>query len=104
MIARIKVSYNFVALALAIAIATPCLDGTALAQDKPVRVRGEIVTIDGPMMTVKARDGKELKVKLADNVGVAGIVPIGIAEIKPNSYIGVSAMPQPDGSQRALHV
>lgn len=27
-----------------------------------------------------------------------------MSDIKPGSYIGVSAMPQPDGSQRALHV
>ena len=55
-------------------------------------------------MTVKSRDGKEMKIKLADNVSVAAIVPIKIEDIKPNSYIGVSAMPQPDGSQRAMHV
>jgi len=78
--------------------------GSGLAQDKPVRVRGEIVAVDGPVMLVKSRDGAELKIRMPDNVSVAGIVPINIADIKPNSYIGVSAMPQPDGSQRALHV
>lgn len=76
----------------------------ALAQQPPVRVRGEITAVDGQMLTVKSRDGAELKVKLADNVAVSGVVKISIADIKPNSYIGVSAMPQPDGSQRALHV
>ena len=80
------------------------LAGEALAQDKPIRVRGEVIAVDGPMMTVKSRDGKELKMRLADNVSVAAIVPIKIEDIKPNSYIGVSAMPQPDGSQRAMHV
>jgi hypothetical protein len=88
----------------AAAIAGLFLGGEALAQDKPVRVRGEVIAVDGPMMTVISRDGKELKMKLADNVSVAAIVPIKIEDIKPNSYIGVSAMPQPDGSQRALHV
>jgi hypothetical protein len=86
------------------AIAALLLTGNALAQDKPVRVRGEVIAVEGPMMTVKSRDGKELKMRLADNVSVAAIVPIKIEDIKPNSYIGVSAMPQPDGSQRALHV
>jgi hypothetical protein len=101
MMVRLKSSSFFVVCA---ALVSGLLAGMVYAQDKPSRVRGEIVAIDGPMMTVKSRDGKELKIKLADNVGVAGIVPISITEIKPNSYIGVSALPQPDGSQRALHV
>jgi hypothetical protein len=92
-------------LSLAVAaIAGLFLAGDGLAQDKPIRVRGEVILVEGPMMTVKSRDGKELKMKLADNVSVAAIIPIKIEDIKPNSYIGVSAMPQPDGSQRALHV
>lgn len=98
MIARIKLS------SIAAALVAASIAGTAFAQDKPVRVRGEIVAIDGPMMTVKARDGSELKIKLADNVGISGIIPVKIDDIKPNSYIGVSSMPQPDGSQRAMHV
>jgi hypothetical protein len=88
----------------AAAIASFFLVGEVLAQDKPIRVRGEVIAVDGPMMTVKSRDGKELKMRLADNVSVAAIIPIKIEDIKPNSYIGVSAMPQPDGSQRAMHV
>ena len=86
------------------ALAALCLAGQALAQDKPIRVRGEVIAVDGPMMTVKSRDGAELKMRLADNVSVAAIVPIKIEDIKPNSYIGVSSMPQPDGSQKAMHV
>ena len=89
---------------IAAAFAALCLASTAQAQDKPIRVRGEVIAIDGPMMTVKSRDGKELKMRLADNVSIAAIIPIKIEDIKPNSYIGVSAMPQPDGSQRAMHV
>lgn len=73
-------------------------------QPQNVRVRGEIVGMDGTMMIVKARDGSELKIKLADNVAVSGVVKTQLSEIKPGSYIGVSAMPQPDGSQRALHI
>jgi hypothetical protein len=78
--------------------------GSAIAQDKPVRVRGEITAMDGSTMTVKSRDGSEMKIKLPDNVSVSGIVPVKLEDIKPNSYIGVSSMPQPDGTQRAMHV
>ncbi len=56
------------------------------------------------MLAVKSADGTDLKIRLADNLVVSGIVRTQLLEIKPGSYIGVSAMPQPDGSQRALHV
>jgi hypothetical protein len=74
------------------------------AQQPPVRVRGEIVKVDGNMVTIKGRDGAEVVVKLADNARVSGIVKASLADIKPGSYVGTSALPQPDGSQRALHV
>ena len=98
MIASIRLS-SIAAAFVALSIA-----GSAFAQDKPVRVRGEIVSLEGPIMTVKSRDGSEMKIKLADNVGVSGIIPVKLEDIKPNSYIGVSSMPQPDGTQRAMHV
>ena len=78
--------------------------GIAMAQDKPVRVRGEIVAIDGPTVTVKSRDGQNLTIRLAENVGVAAIVKASMADIKPNAYVGISSMSQPDGTQRAMHV
>jgi hypothetical protein len=45
-----------------------------------------------------------VKVKLADNGRVLGLEKASIDDVKDGSYIGVSAMPQTDGSQRALHV
>jgi hypothetical protein len=47
--------------------------GTGFAQNM-VRVRGTIDHIDGPTYLVKARDGAELKVALADNPQIAGVV------------------------------
>ena len=93
MIARYLVALAAVVLA----------SGGVLAQQN-VRVRGEITAVDGQTLVVKSRDGAELKIRLADNVNVSGIVKTQLTDIKPGSYIGVSAMPQPDGSQRALHV
>jgi hypothetical protein len=103
MFTRLKSSLVGLSFVVA-AIAAICVASEASAQDKPIRVRGEVIAVDGPMMIVKSRDGKELKMRLADNVSIAAIIPIKIEDIKPNSYIGVSAMPQPDGSQRAMHV
>jgi hypothetical protein len=45
-----------------------------------------------------------MKVRVTDNVTVTGVAKSAMSEIKPGSYIGVSAMPQPDGTQKALAV
>ena len=91
--------------ATSIALLFAVVDISALwAQQPPVRVRGEIVKVDGNTVTIKGRDGAEIVVKLADNARVSGIVKASLADIKPGSYIGSSALPQADGSQRALHV
>ena len=79
--------------------------GLAWAQQSPtVRIRGTIEAIDASQLAVKSREGSDMKVRLTDNVTVFGVAKTTIAEIKPGSYIGVSAMPEPDGSQRALAV
>jgi hypothetical protein len=82
------------------------LAGTALAQQAPapMRVRGQIEKVDGNTLTVKARDGATMAVNVPDSVRVTGLVKATLADIKPNSYIGVTAMPQPDGSQRAIAI
>jgi len=76
---------------------------TAVAQDT-VRVRGTIERIDGSLYVIKARDGAELKVALADNPQIAGVVKASLSDIKQGSFVGVTAMPQADGSQRAVEV
>jgi hypothetical protein len=74
----------------------------AAQQPQPMRIRGEIEAVDGPMLTIKARDGSVMKVKLADNARITAMVKASLSDIKPGSFIGVTAMPQPDGSQKAI--
>jgi hypothetical protein len=77
---------------------------TAPQAPPPVRVRGTLQSVDGSMLTVKARDGAEMKVKLADNAPVNEIMKASLAEVKTGAYVAVTGMPQPDGSQKALAV
>jgi outer membrane lipoprotein SlyB len=67
-----------------------------------VRVRGTIEKVDGQTLTVKSRDGNALTIKLADNPRVTAMVKAALADIKVGDFIGVTAMPQPDGSQKAI--
>jgi hypothetical protein len=92
------------AAAVLLASAVPVAQAQGQAQDKPVRVRGTIERIDGDIYLVKGRDGAELKVKLPDNVMVVSLTKASLADIKQGSYVGVSGLPQPDGSQKALEV
>jgi hypothetical protein len=79
--------------AIAAALVAPLLWAEpAFAQDPPpVRIRGTIERIDGATYVVKARDG-------------ADIIKASLSDIKQNSFVGVTAMPQPDGSLNAVEV
>jgi hypothetical protein len=77
----------------------------AWAQESPtVRVRGTIERIEGPIYVIRARDGAELKLTVADKPSIASLVKASLADIKQDSFVGVTSMPQPDGSLRALEV
>ena len=77
----------------------------AWSQDAPpVRVRGTIERIESPVFLVKSRDGAELKIVLADNAVAVGVFKATLADIKPGSFVGIGAMPQADGTQRARAV
>ncbi|HKG99950.1 MAG TPA: hypothetical protein VKB08_04405 [Bradyrhizobium sp.] len=93
------------ALATSLALISTLLGSGAWAQQAPtVRVRGTIEAFDGSLLTVKSREGNEVKVRLTDNATVVGVTNIALSEIKQGSYIGVSALPEPDGTQKALAV
>src|SRR5262245_17108354 len=77
----------------------------ALAQDAPlVRVRGTIELVDGPVHVVKARDGTEARLTLADKPSIAALVKASLSDIKQGSFVGVTSMPKADGSMSALEV
>ena len=69
-----------------------------------VRVRATLENVSVPMLTAKSRDGAEMKIKLADNAPVNEVVKASLADIKADSYIAVTAMPQPDGTQKAVAI
>jgi hypothetical protein len=77
----------------------------ASAQQPPtVRIRGTIEAVDGATLSIKSRDGSDVKVNITDNIAVTGVTKASLSDIKQGSYIGVSAMPEPDGTQKAVAV
>jgi hypothetical protein len=97
-------SIRKITIAFAAGLFVFALTSGVSAQQQNVRVRGEIVKADANTLIVKARDGSELTINLTDNVRVSGVIPAKFEDIKTGTYVGASAMPQPDGSQRALHI
>jgi hypothetical protein len=85
------------------AIAVITSVGTANAQS-PTRVRGTIEKVDAQSMTVKSREGRELEIRLAENLNVSGVVKASLSDIKPGSFVGAAALPQPDGTLKAIEV
>jgi hypothetical protein len=86
------------------AIALPVAGAGCAYADDLVRVRGTIESVDGSTYVVKTRDGAEQKIALAPNAQVAGVVKTSLADVKPDSFVGVTALPQSDGTQRALEI
>jgi hypothetical protein len=80
------------------------LAASAAQAQQAVRVRGTVVAVDGAVLTVKARDGTDQRVRLKDHAQVLGIAKGTVADIKAGSFVGIGAMPLPDGTKRAIRV
>ena len=75
---------------------------TAAFAQAPTRVRGTITALDGDVLSVKSRDGQDLKVHLASDVGVSTAKSVSLDELK-DKYVGVTAMSK-DGRLVAVEV
>jgi hypothetical protein len=80
--------------------------GSVCAQTpQATKVVGSIEHVDGGTLTIKPMDGgAPVAVKLTDKAAVFGVNKATLADLKTGAFIGVGAMPQSDGSQRAIQV
>ena len=96
---------------------TPVLTVTALAaaltvsaalaqqqQPQTQRVSGTIERVDGNTIYGKGPDGGAITIKLADNAAITAVLKATFADIKPGDYVGTGAVPQADGSQKAVEL
>lgn len=96
------------AWALAVAAVAAATANVAWAQqpgaEPPVRLRGTVQSATPGTLTVKERRGETVVLQLSDKLVMQEVYPIELRDIKPGSFIGTAAMPQPDGTQRAIAV
>jgi hypothetical protein len=70
----------------------------------PVRIRGTVEKLDGNMLTVKARNGQSMNVKLADNYVVMGVAKASLADVGSGKFIGTTTVGERDGNLIAEEV
>jgi hypothetical protein len=89
------------ALALGMTLAA----GAAFAQEAaPTRVRGTIDSMSGQTLNITGRGGEKFAVTLKLDAKVTEVSQIKITDIKPNSFVGTTAAPQPNGELKAIEV
>lgn len=86
------------------AIVIAAMSAAVVAQTPPTRIRGTLEQVDGNLLTVKARSGEVMKVKVLDNVVVVGIAKASMADIGNGKFIGTTTVGQKDGALVAEEV
>jgi hypothetical protein len=86
--------------------ATAVMISAALAQQQAqtLRVSGTIERVAGNMIYGKGGDGGAITLKLSDNAAITAVLAATFADIKPGDYVGTGAIPQADGTQKAVEV
>ena len=66
-------------------------------------VRGTVQSLDGQVLTVATSTGS-VRVELAASTHVATVVQSDRAQLTDGSFLGITSVTQPDGSERAVEV
>ena len=77
---------------------------SAVHAQTSVRVRGTITGLEGRVLSVKSRDGNDLKLELADGLTVAVATAVRFEDIKLGDLVGATTRPGADGRPVALEV
>ena len=86
-----------------ISILTMALGAIAYAQN--TNVRGTISAFDGKIVSVKARDGRDMQVEVPENVNVSITLPLRLSDLKPGQSVGVTTIERAsDGATVAIDV
>ncbi|TFH81423.1 MULTISPECIES: DUF5666 domain-containing protein [Pseudomonas] len=81
--------------------------GSVCAGEAPgmrMGIRGEITGVSPDSLKVHVNTGENVVVQLTPDTKVRAVTLANIEDIKPGSYIGSAAIPQEDGTLKALEV
>jgi hypothetical protein len=80
---------------------------TAVAQaptSPPVRIRGVVDKIENSELTVRLKTGGTAAIHLAEPHTIITVVKASLADIAPGAFIGTTALPQNDGTLKAIEI
>jgi len=92
---------------LGVFFATLTLTCAAFAQTpdvKPQRIRGDIVSLRGDVLTVHRRSGDDVSIEVGSDVAVTALKKVKLSDVKVGSYVGTPALTCPDGKLTATSV
>ena len=89
-----------------LALAGTSLAGSAFAQTTgtPARLRGKIDSLSGDTLELTLRNGTKASATLPPNVRLTWLTVAQPGDIKEGSYVGTAAVPQADGTLKALEM
>ena len=91
--------------ATALTALTALAPALALAQQpQAMRLRGTIEAMSDGKMSLRLRSGERVELAVAPNLAVSEMFPIRLADVRAGSFVGIGALPQADGTQRAIAV
>ena len=73
-------------------------------QPRRVRLRGTLESVSDAQLVLRQRNGDRVELAVAPDMTVTEVYPVALADVKPGTFIGVGALPQDDGTQRAIAV
>jgi hypothetical protein len=88
-----------------VVLATFLFAGAALAQTpdaKPERIRGDIVSLQGDILTVHRRSGNTVSIDVKPDVEVSALKAIKLSDVKTGAYVGAAAIAGSDGKMTAI--
>ncbi len=68
------------------------------------RIRGTITGMEGNTLSIKTREGKDIKVDLTEKATVAAVKAISLNDLKAGDYVGATTRKRADGALVALEV
>lgn len=69
-----------------------------------VRLRGTLEAVSDTQLTLRERSGQRVELAVSPRLTVMEVYPVTLADIRPGTFVGVGALPQPDGTERAIAV
>ena len=74
------------------------------AKAAPGPVRGTISAVNGSVLKITETTGKQISLALAPGAKVIDVLPASLSDVKAGTYIGTAAIPQPNGTYRAIEL